>query len=162
MLLRTAIVAATLVLHSSNGMEAPGAPPGELVDVAGWLEGHWIGEGLGGLNEAWWSPPRAGAIFGAFRHVEDGKVVFYEIITLAPEDGVLVMKLKHFDADLRGWEEPTRSVRFPLLRVEEDALYFDGITYERLGPDRRRVTVMLGPDEDHLTREVFTYSRVGS
>jgi hypothetical protein len=61
---------------------------------------------------------------------------------------------------MTGWEQPTESVRFPLLRVEPGAVFFDGMTYRREGPDRMEVTVMLGPDRDNLRPELFTFRRV--
>lgn len=157
----------TCALLIAAGPLAPGQAqaadqPADLVEVAEWLQGHWVGNGLGGENETLWSPPRAGTMMGVFRHMKDGEIVFYELLALVPEEGRLVLKLKHFDPNLDGWEEPSESLDFPLLRAEEDALYFDGITYRRLGPDRREVTVLLGTDEDHLREEVFTYHRVGS
>lgn len=138
----------------------PVALAGASIEQAAWLAGHWEGEGLAGWNETLWSPPAAGTMMGVFRHIRDGRVVFYEFLTVAPEGGTLVLSIKHFDPDMRGWEEPTRSVRFPLLRASRDTLHFDGLTYRRVGPDRREVTVMLGPDPDDLRPEVFHYRRV--
>lgn len=131
----------------------------DRLEAVSWLAGHWVGEGLGGWNETLWSPPRAGTMMGVYRHIRDGRVVFYEFLTLTMADDTLVKALKHFDPDMTGWEQPTESVRFPLLRVEPDAVYFDGMTYRRDGPDGMEITVMLGPDPDHLRPEVFTFRR---
>lgn len=145
---------------SAQQTPEPETSTDDLLDVVAWLAGHWVGEGLGGWNETLWSPPRAGTMMGVFRHVRDGEVVFYELLTLTVEDGTLIKSLKHFGPDLVGWEERDRSQRFPLVRVEPDAVVFRGMTYRRTGPDRMEITVMLGPDPDHLEPEVFTYRRV--
>lgn len=158
------VVAVTAACGGHAREPAVSAPPtaDEAIQQAAWLAGHWRGEGLGGVNETLWSPPMGGTMMGVFRHLKDGRVVFYEMLTLAPLGDTLVLTLKHFDPDMTGWEERTGSVRFPLLRSEPDALHFRGMTYRRLGPDRREVTVMLGPDPDSLRPEVFTYHRVRS
>ena len=62
---------------------APGAasPPAKIADFA-WLEGTWIGTGLGGQTEEHYSAPLGDAIVGTFRFVKDGKPVFYELVTV--------------------------------------------------------------------------------
>lgn len=137
------------------------ADPADPLAPVAWLAGRWVGEGLDGWNELLWSPPAAGSMMGVYRHVRDGAVVFYEILTLRAEDGRLAKTLRHFHADLQAWEEPDRTVRFPLVRLEPEAIVLEGMTYRRTGPDTMEITVMLGPDADHLRPEVFTYRRVG-
>lgn len=161
---RRLAVAVTLLMSagpsSAQTAAQGGVPAADPLEAMSWLAGHWVGEGLGGWNETLWSPPRAGSMMGVYRHIRDGRVVFYEFLTLTMHGDTLVKALKHFDADMRGWEEPTQSVRFPLIRVEPDGIVFDGMTYRRGGPDRMEITVMLGPDPDHLEPEVFTFRRV--
>ena len=60
-----------------------------------------------------------------------------ELIT--EENGSLAIKLKHFHPDLRGWEERDASVRFPLVAKRDGRIYFDGMTFERIGADRVKV-----------------------
>jgi len=138
----------------------PGAapPPATIADAA-WIAGHWQGEAIGGWNEEVWAPPVAGAMMGMFRHVRDGRTGFYEIMTLVEEHGSLVLRLKHFNPDLSGWEEKAESVEFRLVRLEPDALYFDGITFRRIAPDEIHVHVATR-DPDSPPRElVFPYRR---
>lgn len=151
--------------HRASAGTAVGDFPvsdGEPIQEAAWLAGHWEGAGLGGTNESLWSPPAGGAMMGVYRHVRDGKVVFYQFLTLKSNGETLVLSLKHFNPDMTGWEERTQSVEFPLIRSERDALYFDGMTYRRKGPHEREVTVMFGPDANSLRPEVFSYRRVQS
>lgn len=174
--IRTVLIAAIVLLSAGahSAREAPGptgtwptgadpgpAPsPADPLEAVAWLAGHWVGEGLGGWNEEMWSPPAAGSMMGVYRHIRDGRVVFYEFMTLAMRGDTLVNALKHFHPDMTGWEEPAEFVRFPLIRIEPDAAIFDGITYRRDGADRMEVTVMLGPDPDRRAPVVFTYQRV--
>lgn len=162
--LRTTSIAILMVLfagpYAAQASAQRGTAADDPLEAMSWLAGHWVGDGLGGWNEELWSPPSGGSMMGVYRHIRDGRVVFYEFITLTMHGDTLVKAIKHFDPDMRGWEEPTESVRFPLLRVEPDAVYFDGVTYRRDGPDRMEITVMLGPDPDHLEPTVFTFRRV--
>ena len=67
--------------------------------------------------------------------------------TLAlPADAVrpkAVLKLKHFNADLTGWEEKDRFVTFRLVRVTPEAVHFDGLTFRRDAPDRLSIFLAL-------------------
>ena len=87
-------------------------------------------------------------MMGMFRLVkrdEAGKdaVTFYEFLTFVEQDGSILLKLKHFNADLSGWEEKDRFVTFRLVRVAPDAVYFDGLTFRRDAPDRLSIFLAL-------------------
>src|SRR5436190_19333601 len=71
------------------------SPPATLASVA-WLQGHWEGEGLGGVSEELWSPAAGGVMMGMYRLLKDGKPTFYEFLMLVEENGTFAMKLKHF------------------------------------------------------------------
>src|SRR5262245_31328303 len=95
-----------------------GAPrrPATLRDVA-WLQGDWVGTGLGGDVEESWGPPGAGAMLARFRFVKGGKPVFYELVALAEAEGSLELRVKHFSPDLVSWEEKDKAQVFPLVRL---------------------------------------------
>lgn len=137
------------------------SPPATLDQVA-WLAGHWIGEGLGGVSEEMWSPPAGGAMMGNYRLLRDGAPVFYEFLLLVEENDTLILKLKHFDPDLAGWEEKADFVDFPLVAIEADAIHFDGLTYERQADGSMRIYLLLhGRDTGTVREEVFTLRRAG-
>src|SRR5262245_27094154 len=73
------------------------SPVATIADMS-WLSGHWEGEGLGGVSEEMWSPPKNGVMMGMFRLVRDGKPIFYELLTMVEEKGTLYLRLKHFNA----------------------------------------------------------------
>lgn len=132
-------------------------PKATLAAVA-WLAGAWSGEGLGGVSEEQWSAPAAGAMMGMYRLVkrgDDGKdaVTFYEFLTFVEHEGTIVLKLKHFNADLTGWEEKDRFVTFRLVRVTPDAVYLDGLTFRRDAPDRLSIFLALRDAKTGTTRE---------
>lgn len=142
---------------------APGAerPKATIADMA-WMEGHWTGEALGGTSEEIWSPPRAGGMMGMYRLIKDGKVVFYEILTFVEEEGSLSLKLKHFNADLTGWEEKAEVRTFKLVKLAPNQAHFEGMSFHRL--DKDNVLVYLAIDQkDGTAREAeFRYRRAGS
>jgi hypothetical protein len=147
-------------------LAADAARPQATLDAIGWLAGGvWRGDGLGGVTEERWSAPAGGAMMGMFRLVKkgaDGKdaVVFYEFLTIVEEGGSLAMKLKHFNADLTGWEEKDRFVTFRLARVDPDAVHFDGLTFRREGPDRMTIFLALRDSKTGtMSEEVFRMSR---
>lgn len=160
--LATAAPAAAQRANTENTVAATGGmvrPAATLAD-ASWLEGRWAGEGLGGWNEEWWSAPAGGSIMGVYRHVKEGAVVFYEIMSLVETEGTLELRLKHFHGDLRGWEEKDDVVRFPLVRVDENTLWFDGMTLRRDGPDTMQAWVAVSGGGEGLREVSFTYRRV--
>jgi hypothetical protein len=132
-------------------------PPARITDVA-WLAGRWMGDGPNGTFEDCWGPPLGNNMIGTFRLVKDGKVVFSELLFIVEEEGSLVMMLKHFDAEFRGWEEKDASIRFPLVKLTDAAVYFDGLTYRRLADGSLEAFVAV--KKDGKTQELsFKYRR---
>ena len=135
------------------------APRAQVEDMA-WMTGHWMGEALGGTAEEIWSPPRGGAMMGMFRLVKDGRTAFYELMTIVPEDGSLVLRLKHFNADLTGWEEKEKTVDFPLVAVMDGGFHFEGLSFRPDGEDHLRVHLAMHGKDGTTREETFVYTRV--
>ena len=138
----------------------PGArPPAATIADMAWLAGHWTGQALGGTSEEMWSPPAHGTMMGMYRLLRDGKPVFYELLTLVEENGSLVLRLKHFNADLTGWEEKDKSLSFPLVAKEPGAMHFEAMTFR---PQGKTLTVYLaiGQKDGSVKEETFGYTRV--
>lgn len=133
-------------------------PAATLRDIA-WLSGRWVGTGMGGDVEDNWSTPAAGAMPGMFRLVKDGAVQFYELITLVEVHSSLELRLKHFHADLKGWEEKDRVLAFPLSRRAADLFEFGGIRFERVARDQLHVTVTIRNRDGSQRDEVFRFRR---
>jgi len=140
---------------------APGAPPppARLADLA-WLAGAWEGEGLGGAPaREVYSPPMGGQIVGHFAQSRGDGIWFYEIVSIAEANGSLEYRLKHFNADLTGWEERDEVRRFPLVAVEDGAWYFDGLTLRRDGEDAMVGAVRIDGDDGTSREAVIRYRR---
>jgi len=149
-----------LTEHTLQLAEGATGPSATVTDFA-WLEGHWQAEALGGTATEIWSPPAAGSMVGMFRLIEDGQPGFYEIFTLTEEGPTVLLRLKHFHPDLKGWEEKDETVDFPLVALEEGQAFFDGLTYQRRGPNE--IQVFLAMHTKDGVREVpFAWKRVSS
>lgn len=116
------------------------SPPATL-DQLDWLVGQWAGEGIQGAPAMEsWLPPAGGTMVGTFvqeREDEDGpmKIMFTEHMYISEEDGSLALKLKHFNADMTGWEEKDDFLTFRLVAIEDCAVYFNALTLRCLDRD---------------------------
>ncbi len=93
-------IASENIRHLKPGEKSPLAS----IDQVAWIAGHWKGEAFGGITEEIWSPPQAGSMMASFRLINKGVVSFYEIEIIREINGSLVLELKHFNNDLKGWE----------------------------------------------------------
>lgn len=139
---------------------SPGAksPQATLAAMA-WLAGRWVGPALGGEAEEIWSSPKAGSMMGMYRLVRDGKLVFYELQTLVEEGGSLILRLKHFNADLTGWEEKMEAIEFPLVSFGEGIVQFEGMSFHREGDAKLTVYLAIEGKDGAVHEEAFPYTR---
>lgn len=133
------------------------AAEASLADL-GWLVGHWRADALGGVAEEVWLEPDGGAMVGTFRLVRDGEVAFYEIFTISEPD--LDLRLKHFHADLTGWEERDEVVTFPFVGIGDGEALFEGLTLRLLPDGRLQATVQTRSGDGTAGELVFLYERV--
>ncbi|MDF1544271.1 MAG: DUF6265 family protein [bacterium] len=112
-----------------------------LLEEMDWLAGRWVGEGFGGICEETWNPSSGGSMTGAFKLVVNDAVVFYEIMTITLVDGKPQMRLKHFNADLTGWEEKMDVVEFAYTSSGAESIEFDGLKYELTDDKSLRIVV---------------------
>jgi hypothetical protein len=134
-------------------------PPATIAEMA-WLAGHWTGNALGGLTEEVWTPPRDGVMLGMYRLVKNSKPVFYEILTLAEENASLVIRLKHFHANLVGWEEKDKAVEFKFVGKKDGVIHFEGMAFKPEGKDSVTVYLAIGNKDGSIREETFRYTRV--
>lgn len=115
---------------------------------------------LGGFSEEIYSDPNSGVIMGAYRLIKDGKTIFYELMTIVEENDSLVFRLKHFNADLTGWEEKDKSVSFKFIKKDAKRIYFEGMTFEPLGKNKLKVYLAIRQKDGSVIEETFDYQRV--
>lgn len=138
------------------GFESPAA----TIDQVDWLIGQWEGTGIGGAPaKESWLIPSGGTMVGTFvQETAEGGIMFTEHMYLMEEGGSLVVKLKHFNADLTGWEDKEGMVTFRLLSLEPCAAYFQALTFRCTTPEEGEGGLMVavrmkseGPDVKELT-----------
>ncbi len=133
---------------------------GTLQDVA-WLAGSWQGTAFGSRFEEVWNPPSAGSMVGMWKLYDDEKGVdFYELLLLKEEGDGLVLLVKHFTRDFVAWEEKADFVTFRLVKVEEDAVHFSGLSFYRRGEDRIDGYIVMTHADGSKTEHHMVYSRV--
>jgi hypothetical protein len=152
------------VPHTENTLrlEPGAASPPARVDDFGFLQGRWVGEGLGGAVDELWSRPAAGTMVGAFRLIREERVVFYEIYALEEEEETVALRIKHFDPGpgLPGWEARDRETLFRLVAVEEDVAWFSGLTFRLADPNTLLVHLALRSSDGEVREERFHFQRV--
>lgn len=125
-----------------------GTEPDSTADVTdlAWIAGDWTGGEGDTFIEEQWSPPQGNSMMGMFRMIQSGQVVFYEFMTLEQEGGGPILRIKHFDPGLKGWEERDDSVVFHLAETGNRRVVFstskDGHP-ERLVFERRENTLVI-------------------
>ncbi|HET9335245.1 MAG TPA: DUF6265 family protein [Sphingomicrobium sp.] len=136
-------------------------PPAKVADLS-WLAGEWTGEGFDSVLHENYSAPIGGQMPGHFYGAKDGKPDFYEFVMIAEVGNSIEYRVKHFNPDMTGWEEKAHFIRFPLVAVEEDAWYFDGLTIRRTGPDTADHVVRIKRKDGSEGEAVLKYWRAGS
>ncbi|MHC5038037.1 MAG: DUF6265 family protein [Planctomycetota bacterium] len=101
----------------------PSAKPEDLA----WLSGTWRGMKDGEPIEEQWAEPEAGALMGMFRWIKEGRVFFYEFMTIDREADAVTLRIKHFNPGLIGWEEKEQSFTSVLTVLDDTrAVFFSG------------------------------------
>lgn len=103
---------------------------------------------MGGVFKETWHAPNANSMMGMFKLAKDGEVLFYEFLTIVETEDEVVLRLKHFDQNLVGWEEKDKSIEFKLLSINKDEAIFDGIEFKRLGQEAMQITVAISQGEE--------------
>ena len=129
------------------------------IDDFAWISGSWVGEHGDEKFEETWNPPSGDTMVGVFKSIRGGKVAFYEILTISPKDDSFVLRLKHFDPQLVGWEEKDECLEVPLQRVDADEAVFEGLAFERRGEDRLTIRV-LSQNDTGADELKFEFERV--
>ena len=128
-----------------------------IEDVA-WIAGYWQGSALGGTTEELWTPPLGSSMMGSFKLVVDNEVQFYELCTITEENETLLLRIKHFNSDLKGWEEKDETEDFPLVKIEPNKVFFNNITFEKTSETSLNIYVIFKEDSGNETSMTFTYN----
>ncbi|WP_246286295.1 DUF6265 family protein [Winogradskyella ludwigii] len=129
----------------------------KLENIA-WIAGTWHGEAFGGITEEIWSEPSAGSMMATFKLINDGKVTFYEIEVIREVENSLILQLKHFGPNLKGWETKEETVDFPLKEITENKVVFEGMSFEKVSATEMNVYVDI-EDKGKIETVTFNYKK---
>lgn len=124
-----------------------------------WIAGNWKGEAFGGQTEENWSEPSAGSMMATFKLIDKDKVVFYEIEIIREVENTLILQLKHFESDLKGWEEKDKTIDFPLKEITENKVVFEGMIFEKISANEMNIYVDIKQDNDSVETVKFNYKK---
>ncbi|WP_232725596.1 DUF6265 family protein [Qipengyuania seohaensis] len=158
-----ALLASPVAAQETRVAPEDHAPPPATLEKMDWLVGQWIGTGIGGAPAMEsWLPPSGGTMIGSFvQETDEGAIRFTEHLYLMEEEGTLVLRLKHFNADLTGWEEKDGMLTFRLIAVEDCAAYFHGLTLRCDGEQGLLAAVRMKSAGEKLSELVFRFRRAG-
>lgn len=151
----------TISVNGQNTLsleEGTKSPKADL-SIVSWMEGHWKGEAFGGITEEIWSPPLGGSMMFSFRLIAEGEIQFYELGHIRQIDETLAFELKHFHGDLKGWEEKDEVQRFNLVKVDNNRIYFDGFTFEKVSEDEINIYGLIHQDGGKTKEVKFNYKK---
>lgn len=141
---------------TTHAQETPLEPK---LDNIAWISGNWKGEAFGGQVEENWSKPSGGSMMATFKLINEGKVSFYEIEIIRELENTLVLQLKHFDNELKGWETKEETVDFPLIKVTTKRVVFEGMSFEKVNDNEMNVYVDIENDAGIIEKVKFNYKK---
>jgi len=152
------ILAYSLSINAQSKKETPieGSLSPQLKNIS-WISGNWKGEAFDGQTEENWSEPSGGSMMATFKLISDNKVVFYEIEIIREIENTLILQLKHFDKDLKGWETKDETVDFALKEITENKVVFEGMTFEKVGDKEMNIYVDIKQDNGTIETVKFNY-----
>ena len=153
------IISTIVISQNTLKLEGNASPNATINDVK-WISGHWQGEALGGITEEVWTTPLGKSMMGSFKLVTDDIVQFYELCTITEENNSLLLRIKHFDKDLKGWEEKDASTEFPLVKIEKNKVFFDRLTFEKVSEDELNIYVIFNEEGKEEVEMKFNYKLI--
>jgi hypothetical protein len=140
------------------------APPPSKVALAdlSFIVGSWGADWSGGFGEEHWSTASGDSMVGTFRFVKEGKARFYEMMLIEQTPEGPVLRLKHFNPGLIGWEEKAQVYSYPLIEHRQGLAVFERpdkqtrMTFRRTSNDS--LSVLLEQTKDgKQTSEEFKF-----
>lgn len=160
MLLPGAVLAQVQQTPNTLKLEEGAARPAATLEDVQLLAGHWEGPFMGATAEEVWLPAAGGTMLGMFRMFSEGEVFFYELMHMVEEEGSVSLKLKHFNADLTGWEEKDDMVTFRFVKATAEGLWFEGLTFLKQADGSLQAYIALSGDDGAVSEESFVYRPV--
>lgn len=117
----------SLLLLSAVAALAQSAKPAadvKLEDLS-FICGHNRGELNGTIIDEHWSEVGGDTMIGMFRQIKNGKAQMYEFLTIEQTASGPILRLRHFDPGLVGWEEKAQAYSYPLVSWKPNEAVFE-------------------------------------
>lgn len=160
-------IAGTIVCSGVLAGE-PDAAAAKLARTS-WIQGSWRAIVEGDYLDEYWSPPHADSMIGMFRWSKKGQLWMSEMLSIVTEGDNIVLRVKHFDRSMVGWEEKDKAITLPLIRQTDEESVFETddkakmvrLTYRKTGSDTMDVILDVSEGEKKRHNE-FNFKRAGS
>lgn len=148
----TLLISTTLFAQKDKQLEP------KLKNIA-WISGNWKGKAFGGITEENWSKPSAGSMMATFKLIQDSKVTFYEIEIIREIENSLILQLKHFNNDLKGWENKDKTIDFTLKSITKSKVEFEGMIFEKVNDNEMNIFVDIHKKDGSVETVKFNYKK---
>lgn len=121
-----------------------------LADLS-FMEGDWLGVTESGarVNE-YWSKASGDSMVGYCKFESKGKTSFLELLSIVEGPKGIVMRMRHFDGEMKPWEERDEAGDCQLVELNGKKAIFDNgnkdfnvrLVYERTGEEELEATVV--------------------
>lgn len=147
-----------------------GEPAGAAAKLAriAWIQGAWKAGSDGDHLDEFWSPPHGDSMIGSFRWSKKEQLWMSEMLSIVTEGENIVLRVKHFDRSMVGWEEKDKSIVLPLVKQTDDESVFETdpkeskkvtLTYRKTGKDKMDVILDTAEGEKKRHSE-FHFTRM--
>ena len=101
-------------------------PPAEVkLEDLSFICGHNRGELNGTIIDEHWSEVGGDTMIGMYREIKNGKAQMYEFMSIEQTASGPVLRLRHFDPGLVGWEEKAQAYSYPLASWKPNEAVFE-------------------------------------
>jgi len=122
---RTSAAAVLLFAFTVFAQEASKPPSKVTLDDLSFICGHNRGEMEGSIIDEHWSEVGGDTMIGMYREIRNGKAQMYEFLTIEQTAEGPVLRLRHFDPGLVGWEEKAQASSYPLASWRPNEAVFE-------------------------------------
>jgi uncharacterized protein DUF6265 len=122
----SAAITSSFLFMSAAGVAQSGKSASDVkLDDLSFICGHNRGELDGTIIDEHWSEVGGDTMIGMFRQIKNGKAQMYEFLTIEQTPAGPVLRLKHFDPGLVGWEEKAQASSYPLISWKPNEAIFE-------------------------------------
>jgi Domain of unknown function (DUF6265) len=118
------LLCASSFIVSSGQVNSANLASVKLTDLS-FISGLWRTDWGSGLGEENWSTSSGDSMVGTFRFVKTGKARFYELMLIEQTAEGPMLRLKHFNPGLIGWEEKAQVYSYPLIEYQPRLAVFE-------------------------------------